>query len=284
MERKTPDVTIFGNMRIDSRERLLRLRDSLDSLGDPARFTWSLNFRGRYKEQAAATFLPLIDAGVSVKLFDQKSSGSWRLDSLEMTRSITSNLVLIWLEDHICVGGHRLLWEILRDVQEKDVEIVPYSFFFSGEPIRSYPADSSLATPRLRVLDYDSETHRSRLRLVQEEGINAQTYIVSLASIMKKDLFRRLLITPPAVDSNWPRDAPYDIEQPPHATYWLPLRVGVPTAELFASIDDDHGQPGYSLISRGLYPNRVPERMTGTRPRQTIVRILRQMFSSLDHR
>ena len=27
--------------------------------------------------------------------------------------------------------------------------------------------------------------------------------------------------------------------------------------ELFASIDDDHGEPGYSLISRNLYPNRI---------------------------
>ena len=30
----------------------------------------------------------------------------------------------------------------------------------------------------------------------------------------------------------------------------------MPKFELFASIDDDHGSPGYSLINRGLYPGR----------------------------
>ena len=31
----------------------------------------------------------------------------------------------------------------------------------------------------------------------------------------------------------------------------------LPNSELFVSIDDDLCQPGYSLISRGLYPDRI---------------------------
>ena len=34
---------------------------------------------------------------------------------------------------------------------------------------------------------------------------------------------------------------------------WLPYRIGILKKELFASIDDDLGCKGYSLISRGKY-------------------------------
>ena len=40
-------------------------------------------------------------------------------------------------------------------------------------------------------------------------------------------------------------------------TSWLPYKIGL-VKEFFASIDDDNGHENYSLISRGLYEDRIP--------------------------
>jgi hypothetical protein len=65
------------------------------------------------------------------------------------------------------------------------------------------------------------------------------------------------------ISRKWPTETPFDFEKSHKDTHWLPIRCGVSKEELFVSIDDDHGEPGSSLISRGLYPNRVPRAIVG---------------------
>jgi hypothetical protein len=49
----------------------------------------------------------------------------------------------------------------------------------------------------------------------------------------------------------------FDFEKKWDDIYILPIQYGVPKFELFATIDDDNRYPGSSLISRGLYPERL---------------------------
>jgi hypothetical protein len=259
-------LAIFGNMRIDSQERLLRLKDSFQSFGDATRYDWYLRFRGEYGSQAREFLEDMRTDGARIEFPKADSSGRWLVDSLQMAEVIQSQYVLLWMEDHLCVGGQELLDQVVADMQQDRVDLLLYSFFFDGETLRSYAEIPSTDAVSLIVVDYDQVLHAERLATVAEKAMNAPTYIVSFASIMKLELFRRILSNPVSRSSRWPKDAPYDFEQPPDATGWLPLRVGVLKSELFASIDDDHGQPGYCLISRGLYPSRVAGRITGAIP------------------
>ena len=55
----------------------------------------------------------------------------------------------------------------------------------------------------------------------------------------------------------WPRHLPFDFEKKSNDKAVKSIMHALSNQELFASIDDDHGEPGYSLISRNLYPNRI---------------------------
>jgi len=55
----------------------------------------------------------------------------------------------------------------------------------------------------------------------------------------------------------WPKTLPFDMEKRVNDKFWLPIKISMPKFELFATIDDDMGGVRGSLISRGLYPNRV---------------------------
>ena len=54
----------------------------------------------------------------------------------------------------------------------------------------------------------------------------------------------------------WPKETPFDFEKKLKDIHWLPFRMSISKDELFACIDDDNGIKGYSLHSRGLYPER----------------------------
>ena len=53
---------------------------------------------------------------------------------------------------------------------------------------------------------------------------------------------------------------PFNFEQRFDENKILPFNNGVLKKELFVSIDDNHGEKGYCLIDRGLYPNRITKK------------------------
>ena len=55
----------------------------------------------------------------------------------------------------------------------------------------------------------------------------------------------------------WHRNFPFDFEKLSKDEIFPVIWHSLPNKELFVSIDDDLFQEGYSLISRGLYPNRI---------------------------
>jgi hypothetical protein len=50
---------------------------------------------------------------------------------------------------------------------------------------------------------------------------------------------------------------PFNFEKSFEEKKILPFNAGVLKKELFVSIDDNHGENGYCLIDRKLYPDRV---------------------------
>ena len=53
---------------------------------------------------------------------------------------------------------------------------------------------------------------------------------------------------------------PFNFEKSFFENTIVPFNNGILNEELFACIDDDHLEEGYSLISRKLYPNRVSKK------------------------
>ena len=58
---------------------------------------------------------------------------------------------------------------------------------------------------------------------------------------------------------------PFDFEKRSKDNFASIIRTAWPTQELFVCIDDDLGKTGYSLISRGLYPDRISRKLLLTK-------------------
>ena len=77
-----------------------------------------------------------------------------------------------------------------------------------------------------------------------------------MPSIFEKIFFKNLFSSKPYL-KRWPRKYPFDFEKYVTDKIVNEFKFALPKNELFACIDDDLGEDGYSLISRGLYPNRI---------------------------
>ena len=78
-----------------------------------------------------------------------------------------------------------------------------------------------------------------------------------MPGIMSEDFFKKVLFSPKPYLKRWPLDTPFDFEKLSKDKVAKVIVRAIPNQELFAAIDDEYGDPGYSLISRGLYPNRI---------------------------
>ena len=82
-------------------------------------------------------------------------------------------------------------------------------------------------------------------------------YTVSCTSIMSKAFFKKIMFSSKPYLKRWPRKTPFDFEKKYEDKILPIIWNALPNEELFASIDDNHSSANYSLVSRGLYPNRV---------------------------
>ena len=80
-----------------------------------------------------------------------------------------------------------------------------------------------------------------------------------MTSFLSTELFKKI-INKGIFMRCYPKQTPFNFEKRPHETFFLPIKYALPKYELFASIDDDHNEPGYSLQSRGLYPKRFTKK------------------------
>jgi hypothetical protein len=87
--------------------------------------------------------------------------------------------------------------------------------------------------------------------------LNKDFYYTSCVSIMNNSFFRTVLESNRPFIKRWPRHLPFDFEKKSKDNIKSIIIHSLPNRELFASIDDERGKNGHSLISRGLYKNRV---------------------------
>ena len=238
-----PNLTIFANFYIDNEERLLRMKDSLQSMKQIIVDRYVVNVRGRYSDHAIEYLKQNIQ---SLSIFAMESSAGWFHDTSMLLPMIRTPYVLIWIEDHICMAPEGIN-EIVNRMAECNADLLTYSFWQNGKFLQRY---SEVDQVDAGVITWFDHTVEVNFRFINK------SYVISYASIIKKELFDKL-ITDGGSEQRWSKMTPFDFEKEPTDTKWLPLRRANPKGELFASIDDDHGEIGSSLQGRGLYPKRT---------------------------
>ena len=247
-------LSIFANFKIDSKERLLRMRDSFDSFCDEDVGKWVVNIRGPLKEEAGEFLRNRL--GEKLELFELESKKGWFYDSRKMLKYIDSDYILFWVEDHLNINPKiNIIKKITQEMKENNVDSLWYTFF---------PYMKNYINVKKKREEYISWFDLNENSLVKIHNLKPDLFLISCASILKQSLFKKIIQSNDRrVAVKWPKETPFNFEKSSKDIHWLPFRCGILNNELFVSIDDDTPEPGYSLISRGLYPERLSRSEVG---------------------
>ena len=247
-------LTIFANFRIDTDERLQRMKDSFESFRLASIDRWVINARGEFREAAMAFLSEQI--GGKLILFSLESGKGWFHDSRQMLVFIQSEYVFFWIEDHICMCGPDKLNTIIKDMKNSEIEYLGYSWFGMGEFLREFDGIPGKACDTIIGINYGEDVNALRQQTALRV-IGDRSYVISACGIVSREVFERILMCKRPLLRRWPKETPFDFEKRWDDEYILPVRYGIPRFEIFAAIDDDNKHPGSSLFSRGMYPERV---------------------------
>ena len=245
-----PNLAIFANFFIDNEERFMRLKDSFYSFKNSNPDQWVINIRGRFKS-LAGDFLKK-ELGNNLELSFLQSKNGWQYDSLKISNKINCLYVFFWIEDHIFLKDPKILNSCIKEMHALNVDQLWYSWFKKNTRSMFSIIEPETIEKHITVTKLDLE---SIIKI--KKNLKRNFYLISCPSIMSKNFFIKVLSSKKPFLKRWPRHLPFDFEKKSNDFVAPIIRHALPNQELFAAIDDDHGEPGYSLISRGLYPNRV---------------------------
>ena len=252
---KNITLTVFSNFFIDNLERLQRMKDSFNSFKEIYPNEWVINIRGKFRQEASLFLKENI--GNNLKIYFLNSRYGWFYDSRNIFKEISSNYIMFWIEDHILVNTPDILLKCIEELKLKNLDNLQYSFYNQNlDWIKTFKNTEGKYTYSIK-LDNSKE--------------NKQHYISSCPSIMSREYFEKILFSKKPFLKNFPRKTPFDFEKKIKDMNLNNFCITIPKDELFASIDDDHGFPQSSLISRGIYKNRFNRIELQTREGNSLV-------------
>jgi hypothetical protein len=245
----TPTLTIFANFRINNEERYQRMKNSFMSFKDINAQKWVINVRGSYKLK---TILFLREQ-LGEKLYPHlmESGKGWFYDTRQIIDQIDTDYVLFWIEDHINLVDTGIYDKILTEMKKNEVDHMFYSWWHNRMKDKFRYIEKS-QTHNLNIYNMSFDN----VRIIEKE-IGSYFYTVSVTSISSLMFFNTILDTNHPKIKRWSKETPFDFEKRSTDKIFLPIKLAIPKNELFASIDDDQGNIGYSLISRCLYKENV---------------------------
>jgi hypothetical protein len=288
-------LTVLGNIRINSQARLKHLKDSLATFKGESD-NWLINVRGTLRDEAI-TFLrrELGDRLVLFELLDD--SRGWITNSLEMLKEAQYEYVLIWLEDHLNLAAPGTLGNVVEEMQAAQVDYLPYSWWMFGRSRKSFDElHTTLGLTNKECISYLTLTKEKwrevrnrghKYFLISMLGIFRKDFLREMwrkdqkrwPLFFKKGIFKLLgALTKVGFSTQghkeifsrinrfvffnklrkYPPETPFEMEKDQERVDILPFVLALPRQELFACIDDDLNETGYSLIDRGLYVETEP--------------------------
>lgn len=254
MKSDVVSLTIVANFRIDSEERFLRMKDSFNSFREANIAKWVINVRGAFKKEATEYLRG--NLGRNLAAYEIETGKGWFHDTNTMLPSITSSLVMFWIEDHIFMQTITDFNRVIQELHEASIEYFQYSWFANALLPAQFSKLECNEADTFLYLDFGRKENEVRQQSCKKL-YGREYYIISACGIFSLGMFKKILSKRDPLYRRWPKETPFDFEKRSYDVHWLPMRIAVPKEEFFTPIDDDNGIEGTSLQSRGLYPMRV---------------------------
>jgi hypothetical protein len=243
--RAEADITFLYNVRINSKVRMDRLLANINQVSALDAFPISLRVRGAFADSVAQE----VDLE-KVVLFSSQNNSSWKLNLLEQVLQSSSDFFVLMQEDHSLVCDGKFLIDSLNDFKKLNLDFMPLSFLPQYNPLVQLMMENGLTLTESGNVKYLHIDRRAAKMLKRNNN-----YLINLVGIFSRDLLIKVLLSRRPYIKYFAADTPFDMEQRPSQKWFLPINWALPSQEIFVCIDDDHGIPGYSLISRGLHRN-----------------------------
>lgn len=245
---------IFANFKIDSSERLQRMKDSFDSFKSSSISELVINVRGEFKDEAILFLNTQFSGRKSLTKFE--SSQGWFYDSRNMFQNIQCETIFFWIEDHICQKSPEVINSLVTEIEKSGIDYVEYSWHSNRILNNLIEFHGAQESEQILYFDLNSKSNEFKNECYYRE-IARYPYLISCAAYFSKSFFSKVLFKNHPLIPRWTIFAPFDFEKRWDDLSFLPFKIGYLKEELFAAIDDDNMFKGSSLISRGLYPERI---------------------------
>lgn len=246
-----PSITMYGNLLIDAPEKLEILKVTFPQWVNYWESEVVIRVRGKLTDETIQ-FCTSVSPGI--KVLKGAHFLQWRKQAGFDISQIESNFVMLYLEDHMLANDPPSSLGVLCDLITYGIEIFQYSWHQQYRKTAETLSVSDSAINNVSISKVIDRTQLTELLSVEPR------YLISLTSIFQRDFLMKLLDSPrPYLRKLNPR-SPFDVEQKPSSTWYLPITFGLPLKEFGICVDDDNTVPGSSAISRGLYSGVRPAR------------------------
>ncbi len=252
-------ISVFANIKVDDIIRFERLKLSFESFKDYNFENWVINIRGLYRVKVSE-YLKKNLLREKLEISTQENTDNWFLDTQKLFPKIKGDFIFLWNEDHINITDQNNFNNIIQDIIDNKVDQFRYTWFHDGLDVKSAQLAGFSIGDRILFDNYTFKKHAKRIKLCKKLDLKSDIFIVSMTSIFKKTLFKKILFTDDPLIKRWNKNTPFDFEKCSYDIHWLPFKLAYPKKEFFASIDDNHGQKKYSLIERGLIDKNLGDK------------------------
>ena len=241
-------VTILFNVRLNTDYRLKRFIRSIELVKNSSTTDLSIRIRGNYaKEAIEHAGVVLKNYSGNIRFWEQSSYQNWKLDTLEQVGVDKNQFFFITQEDHLLNSGIKFFDQFNSELIRIKPDFIPISFFQNYNFIK----------PLLPLDKHKSGETMNYWNITKSEWQNTQKinkfYLLSFVGIYEISLLRHCLKSEKPYIKRFSVNSPYHFEKREIEDSVFPIKFGLPKKEIYCCIDDDHGFPGSSLISKGLY-------------------------------
>lgn len=263
---KTDNFLIYGNLFINNKSKFQALKFTLPGWLNYWNSNCVLRIRGEYSSEVLE-FCKTLDR---VKICVGSDFIQWRKQTLSDLFSIQCDYVMLYLEDHMLSTSPPKSNELISEFYKNGVEIFQYSWFRQYDQLRVLLESKNV---NYSVHGIYAEIDKSYKNEILKTKF---PWIVSLTSVFEYNYLLKLLTSNRPYLRKFDPKAPYELEQRPNSSWYLPVVYGLSKDEMGICLDDDNSISNSSAFARGLFKGSIAEKAQNHDSSFSIIHIVRK--------